>query len=177
MHEPKNRLYRESRKFHYSLAESFTNFTQSHFFTHKNFFCTCLSSLSAKFSHFYKPKAFLLHKSFLNCHPKQLFSTLRLPFAPPLTYCPQKIPIFTSQKLSFAQTFPYSHPKQPFSTLRSPFQPPLTYCPQKIPIFTSQKLSFAQTFPYSHPKQPFSTLRSPFQPPLTYCLQRMQLFF
>ena len=53
-------------------------------------FCTCLSSLSAKNSHFHKPKVFLLHKTFLNSHPKQLFSTLRHPFALSLTYCPPK---------------------------------------------------------------------------------------
>ena len=35
------------------------------------------------------------------CHPKQPFFALRLPFASPLTYCPQKISIFTSQKLFF----------------------------------------------------------------------------
>ena len=85
------------------ISRNFTNFTQSRFFrtktsfvraflrcprkipiftSQKPFFCRKLYELSAKFSHFYKPKAFLLHKSFLNCHPKQLFSTLRLPFAP-----------------------------------------------------------------------------------------------
>ena len=35
-------------------------------------------------------KAFYSHKTFLNCYPKQPFSTLHLPFAPPLTYCPPK---------------------------------------------------------------------------------------
>jgi hypothetical protein len=39
---------------------------------------------------FRKPKAFLLHKPFLYSHPKQLFSTLYLPFALSLTYCPPK---------------------------------------------------------------------------------------
>ena len=43
---------------------------------------------------FRKPKAFLLHKPFLYSHPKQLFSTLHLPFAPPLTYCPKRIQPF-----------------------------------------------------------------------------------
>jgi hypothetical protein len=60
---------------------------------HKNFFCTYLSSLSANISNFYKPKVFLLHKPFY-CHPKQLFSTLRCPFQPSLTYCPQRIQLF-----------------------------------------------------------------------------------
>ena len=39
---------------------------------------------------FRKPKVFLLHKPFLYSHPKQLFSTLHLPFALSLTYCPPK---------------------------------------------------------------------------------------
>ena len=71
---------------------------------------------------FYVQKAFLLHKPFLAgfknrpfsqtkslaftqtfsySRPKQSFSALRSPFQPPLTYCPQKIPIFTNQKLFF----------------------------------------------------------------------------
>ena len=45
---------------------------------------TTLNLLSAKNAHFHKPKVFLLHKSFLNCYPKQSFSALHLPFAPPL---------------------------------------------------------------------------------------------
>ena len=55
------------------------------FFTHKNFFCTCLSSLSAKISHFHKPKVFLLHKPFLLppkatlfCPPSPILTTLNL---------------------------------------------------------------------------------------------------
>ena len=55
---------------------------------------TALNLLSAKNFHFHKPKVFLLHKSFLNCYPKQLFSTLHLPFAPPLTYCLQRMRLF-----------------------------------------------------------------------------------
>ena len=71
-----------------SLAESFTNFTQSRFFTYKNFFYTCLSSLSAKNFHFHKPQVFLLHKPFLLppkatlfCPPPPLRTTLNLLFA------------------------------------------------------------------------------------------------
>ena len=55
------------------------------FFTHKNFFCTCLSSLSAKNSHFHKPKAFfrtslslLLSKAVLFHPPLPLPTTLNL---------------------------------------------------------------------------------------------------
>jgi hypothetical protein len=48
-----------------SLEESFTNFTQSRFLTHKNFFCTCLSSLSAKIFPFSQTKSLLSHKPFL----------------------------------------------------------------------------------------------------------------
>ena len=72
------------------ISRNFTNFTQSQFFTHKNFFCTCLSLLVSKTAHFYKPKAFLSHRPFLDCYPKHPFSSLHLPFAPPLTYCPPK---------------------------------------------------------------------------------------
>ena len=71
-----------------SLAENFTNFTQSRFLTHKNFFCTYLSSLSANISNFYKPKAVLSHKPFLLpskatffCPPPPIRTTLNLLFA------------------------------------------------------------------------------------------------
>ena len=74
--------------------------------------------LSSKTALFYVQKAFLLHKPFLagfknrpfsqtKClaftqtfsysHPKHSFFA-RCPFQPPLTYCPQKFPIFTNQK-------------------------------------------------------------------------------
>ena len=64
------------------------------FYLQKPIFCTSLSLLVSKTAHFHKPKVFLLYKSFLNCYPKQLFSTLHLPFAPPLTYCLQRIQPF-----------------------------------------------------------------------------------
>ena len=53
LHESKNRLYRESKIF--SSAENIANFTQSHFFTHKNFFCTNLSLLLSKATLFHPP--------------------------------------------------------------------------------------------------------------------------
>ena len=132
LYEPKKRLYRELKSF--SLAESFTNFTQSHFYAQKRllhvpFFAVCkkfpflqtksfsfaqtffiaiqsnsflpsislrntLNLLSAKISYFHKPKAFYSHKLFFNYHPKQLFFALRHPFAPPLTYCLQRMQLF-----------------------------------------------------------------------------------
>ena len=64
------------------------------FHVQKTFFCTSRSLLVSKTAHFHKPKVFLLYKSFLNCYPKQLFSTLRFPFQPPLTYCLQRIQPF-----------------------------------------------------------------------------------
>ena len=88
LYEPKNCSFPQNKRF--SFTESFTNFTQSRFLTHKNFFCTCLSLLVSKTAHFHKPKAFLSHRPFLDCYPKHPFSTLHLPFAPPLTYCPPK---------------------------------------------------------------------------------------
>ena len=67
------------------ISRNFTNFSQSRFFTHKNFFCTCLSSLSAKNSHFHKSKAFfctnlslLLSKVALFHPPSPIRTTLNL---------------------------------------------------------------------------------------------------
>ena len=107
---------------------------------------------------FYVQKAFYLHKSFLAgfkkrpfsqtkslaftqtfsySHPKHSFFA-RCPFQPPLTYCPQKFPIFTNQKPFIRTNLFYCHPKQTFSALRCPFQRPLTYCLQRIqPFFCS----------------------------------------
>ena len=59
----KKRLYHESKNFF--ISRKLYELHSKPFFTHKNFFCTYLSSLSAKNSHFHKPKAFLLHKPFL----------------------------------------------------------------------------------------------------------------
>ena len=73
-----------------SLAESFTNFTQSRFFTHKNFFCTCLSSLSANNSHFHKSKAFLLYKPSLIVTQSTPFPPSAFHSHPAITYCPPK---------------------------------------------------------------------------------------
>ena len=64
------------------------------FYVQKPIFCTNLSLLVSKTAHFHKPKVFLLHKFFLNCYPKQFFSTLRNPFQRPLTYCLQRIQLF-----------------------------------------------------------------------------------
>ena len=73
-----------------SLAESFTNFTQNHFFTHKNFFCTCLSSLSAKIPIFTNQKVFFFRKLY-ELSSKAAFFTYKKPF--------------------IRTNFPYSHPK------------------------------------------------------------------
>ena len=42
-----------------------------------------------------------MHTILFLCNPKLLFSTLRSPFQPTLTYCPQKFPVFTNQKPFF----------------------------------------------------------------------------
>ena len=60
----------------------------------KPIFCTSLSLQVSKTAHFHKPKAFLLHKSFLNCYPKQSFFALRFPFQRPLPYCLQRMRLF-----------------------------------------------------------------------------------
>ncbi len=92
------------------------------FHVQKPFFCTNLSLLVSKTARFHKPKALLLHKSFLNCYPKQSFSALRCPFQPPLTYCPQKISIFTNQKPCFCTNFFLFPPK----TTLFPPPPPIS---------------------------------------------------
>ena len=71
-----------------------------HFHKPKVFFCTNLYELSAKAA-FLRTKSLLFTQTFPYCYPKLLFSTLRRPFQPPLTYCPQKFPIFTNQKPFF----------------------------------------------------------------------------
>ena len=90
--------------------------------------------LSAKAA-FLCAKSLLFSQTFPYCHPKQSFSTLRCPFQPPLTYCPQKFPIFTNQKPFIRTNLFYCHPKQSFSALRRPFQRPLTYCLRRIQLF------------------------------------------
>ena len=98
----------------FPFIESFTNFTQSRFFAYKNFFCTCLSSLSAKTSIFTNQKVFFFRKLY------ELSS---------------KTAFLCTKSLLFAQTFPCRYPKPLFSTLHLPFAPPLTYCPQRIQLF------------------------------------------
>ena len=91
LHEPKKRLYRETKKFHYQKA--------------------------------------------LRTSLKATFLRTKISFARTFLRCPQKISIFTNQKLFFCTNLFYCHPKQLFSTLRRPFVPPLTYCPQRIQLF------------------------------------------
>ena len=83
-------------------------------YVQKPIFWTSLSLRVSKTTHFHKPKVFLLHKSFLIYYPKLPFSTLRSPFQPPLTYCPQKIPIFTNQKLFFRTNLFIATQSNPF---------------------------------------------------------------
>ena len=105
----KKLLYRESKNF--ISRESFTNFTQSRFYAQKILLHVPFFAVRKKI-HFHKPKVLLLHKplrtvrksrfflrtksllftqTFPYCYPKLLFSTLRFPFQPPLTYCLQRI--------------------------------------------------------------------------------------
>ena len=95
-------------------------------FRNQNIACLNNFLLSSKAAFFTYKKPFirtnlslLPSKTILFCPP--------LPLPTALNYCPQKNSIFTNQKLSFAQTFPYCYPKLLFSTLRLPFAPPLTY--------------------------------------------------
>ena len=73
--EAENLPFSQTKSF--PFIESFTNFTQSRFFTHKNFFCTCLSSLSEKFPIFTNQKPFF-------CTNLSLFPPKAILFHPPL---------------------------------------------------------------------------------------------
>ena len=66
-------------------------------FRNQNTACLNHFLLSSKAA-FLCAKSLLFAQTFPYCHPKQSFSALRSPFQPPLTYCPQKFPIFTNQK-------------------------------------------------------------------------------
>ena len=86
LYELKKQPFSANQKvFHYQKA---LRTSLKAIFTHKGFFGTCLSSLSAKISHFYKPKAFLSYKPFLLpskatlfCPPPPFLTTLNLLFA------------------------------------------------------------------------------------------------
>ena len=103
----KKRLYRKSKKF---ISKKLYELHSKPFFTHKNFFCTCLSSLSAKISHFYKPKAFLSPKPLRTVLKKRLFHVQKAVYSHKLSLFPPKItlfcppsPISTSLNLLFAK--------------------------------------------------------------------------
>ena len=91
LHEPKKRLYRESKKF--LLAESFTNLTQSRFLRTKTSFTRAFLRCPQK-PHFLRTKSLSFGQTFSYCYPKQLFSTLRHPFQRPLTYCLKRMQLF-----------------------------------------------------------------------------------
>ena len=87
----KKRLYRESKNF---ISRKLYELHSKPFFTHKNFFCTYLSSLSAKISHFYKPKAFLSHKPLRTVLKKRLFHVQKAVYSHKLSLFPPKITLF-----------------------------------------------------------------------------------
>ena len=92
----------------------------------------CLNNflLSAKTA-FLRTKSLFFAQIFPYSHPKQSFSALSSLFQPPLTYCPQKFPIFTNQK-------PF------FRTNLSLFPPKITlFCPPP-PLPTTLNLLFAK---------------------------------
>ena len=108
-------------------SNNFLLSSKAAFFTYKKpFFCTSLSLQISKTAHSHKPKALLLHKTFLNCHPKQLFFALRCPFQPPLTYCPPKN---TAILLIFALT-PYAVKPEPRTDSNH-----CRRCPAKLQLF------------------------------------------
>ena len=115
-----------------SLAESFTNFTQSHFYAQKLLLHVPFFAVRKNF-HLYKPKVTESLRTALKSCP---FTYKSSSFAQAFPCRFQKPPIFLQTKsFSFAQTFPYYYPKKPFSTLHLPFAPPLTYCLQRIQPF------------------------------------------
>ena len=67
---------------------------KSHFHKPKVFLLQKALRTVLKSCLFYVQKAFYSHKTFLNCHPKQLFFTLRRPFQRSLTYCLRRIQLF-----------------------------------------------------------------------------------
>ena len=132
MHELKKTPLSRIKKF--SLAESFTLCPEKPLV-----FATKTPLIRTTFT-VLKNRLFMCKKPFIRTNLSLLPSKTIL-FCPPLplptalNYCPQKNSIFTNQKLSFAQTFPYCYPKLLFSTLRLPFAPPLTYCLRRIQLF------------------------------------------
>ena len=87
LYELKNCSFPQNKSF--PFTENFTDFTQSRFFTYKNFFCTCLSLLSAKISIFTNQKFFF-------CTNLSLLPSKAILFHPPL-------PISTPLNLLFAK--------------------------------------------------------------------------
>ena len=88
----KSLLFRIPKVFY--LQKAYEPPSKASRFRNQNTACLNHFLLSSKTAHFHKPKAFLSHKPFLNCHPKLLFSTLRVPFQRPLTYCLQRMQPF-----------------------------------------------------------------------------------
>ena len=109
LHELKKQLFSAKQKV-FVYRKLYALPSKASRFRNQNTACLNHFLLSAKAA-FSRTKTFLLHKPFLAgfknrpfsqtkslaftrtfsySHPKQLFSTLHLPFAPPLTYCPPK---------------------------------------------------------------------------------------
>ena len=109
LYEPKKRLYRETKSFFvsrklyelhskplfyaqklllyvpfFAIRKKFP-FSQTKSFSFAKSYTNCPQKLP-----FLRTKSLLFAQTFPCCYPKLLFSTLRLPFAPPLTYCPPK---------------------------------------------------------------------------------------
>ena len=91
MHELKKRLYRESKKF---ISKKLYELHSKPFFTHKNFFCMCLSSLFAKNSHFHKPKGFLFQKTLRTVRKSRFFYVQKAFYSHKLSLFLPKITLF-----------------------------------------------------------------------------------
>ena len=113
-----------------SLAETLRTSLKAVFFAQKLLLHVPFFAIRKKFP-FSQTKRFSFAQTFPYSHPKQLFSTLCHPFQPTLTYCPQKFPVFTNQKLFFRTNLSLLPSK---ATL---FHPPL-------PISTPLNLLFAK---------------------------------
>ena len=92
LHElKKTALFLKPKSF--SLAENFTNFTQSRFLHTKTSFCTCLSSLSAKICIFTNQKVFFCRK-LCELSSKTAFYVQKIFYSHKLSLFPPKITLF-----------------------------------------------------------------------------------
>ena len=92
LHEPKKQPFSANQKV-FVYRKLFALLSKASRFRNQNTARSNNFLLSSKAAFFTYKKLFFC-TNFPYFHPKQLFSTLHLPFAPPLTYCLQRIQPF-----------------------------------------------------------------------------------